>query len=113
MRAGKLNKKVRIQTKVAVKESDGGTRETWQNVASSVWAAIEPLRGREWHDAGGTQSEVDHRIRIRYRGGIKSGMRIVTGKGDRERIFDIQHVADIRTEGRELHLMAKEYGGTV
>lgn len=105
MRAGKLNKKVTIERLTTVVSSDGGSKEDWQAVAEGVWAAIEPLRGREWFDAGGTHSEVDHRIRMRHRKGIKPSMRVRKGK----RIFDIQYVTDIKTDGRELHLMCKEH----
>lgn len=106
MRAGKLNKKVTIEAPATATSQAGGTTTKWQPVAENIWAAIEPLRGREWFDAGGTHSEVDTRIRIRWRPGINSSMRVVY----KERIFDIQHPAEIRSEKRELHLMCKEYG---
>ena len=105
MRAGKLNKKVTIEALTTVVSGDGGSTESWQPVAEGVWAAIEPLRGREWFEAGGTQSEVDHRIRTRHRGGIKASMRVV----HKDRIFDVQYVIDIKSDGRELHLMCKEH----
>ena len=106
MRAGKLNKKVSIETLTTVVSTDGGTKEDWQSFVSDAWAAIEPLRGREYFDAAANQTEVDHRIRMRYRKGVKPSMRVVHKK----RVFDIQSVIDIRTDGRELHLMCKEYG---
>ena len=106
MRAGKLNKKVSIEAQASVTTTDGGTKPAWTEIASGVWAAIEPLGGKEWVTAGGTQSEANHRIRIRYLSGIKTSMRVV----HKDRFFDIQYVADVRSEGRELHLMCKEYG---
>lgn len=106
MRAGRLNKKINIEALTTVVSSDGGTRQDWQVVSEGIWAAIEPLRGKEWFDAGGTHSEVDHRIRIRHKQGIKSSMRVV----HKNRIFDVQYAIDIKSDGRELHLMCKEHG---
>ena len=108
MRAGKLNKKVTIEALISTTSTDGGSKQSWQPVAQDVWAAIEPLRGREWFEAGATQSEVDHRIRMRYRGGVDSSMRVVHKK----RVFDVQYVIDIKSEQRELHLMCKEHAGS-
>lgn len=105
MRSGRLNKKVNIEQRISVSQADGGTRLEWQVLHKSVWAGIEPMRGREWFTAGGTQTEADHLIRMRYRKGIRPSMRVTY----KDRIFDIQHVANIRTDNRELHLMCKEY----
>jgi len=104
MKAGKLNRKVTIEVQVKKTSADGGEASSWGPVAT-VWAALEPLRGREYHEAGGSQSEVDIRIRIRHRKGIKPAMRVVC----KNRVFDIQSVIDIRDQHREIHMMCKEY----
>lgn len=108
MRAGRLDKKITIEERITVSQADGGTRVEWRPVHKNVWAGIEPMKGREWFTAGGTQTEADHLIRLRYRKGIRPSMRVK----QRDRIFDIQHVANIRTKDRELHLMCKEYDGS-
>jgi len=76
----------------------------------TVWAAIEPLRGREYFAAMAEQADVTTRIRIRYREDIDRTM-IVRYKepGDPEfREFEILHVIHPEYRRRELQLMCKE-----
>lgn len=77
--------------------------ESWQDVAT-VWAAVEPLSGREYFAAEQTQARVNTRITIRYRAGIMPTMRVVWGA----KLYNIRAVID--TEGRheELQLMCEE-----
>jgi len=77
---------------------------------TTVWAAIEPLRGREYFAAMAEHAEVTTRIRIRYREDIDRTM-IVRYKepGDPEfREFEILHVIHSEYRRRELQLMCKE-----
>ena len=41
----------------------------WTDVAT-MWAAIDPISGREFYAAEQSQSEVSHKIRCRYRTGL-------------------------------------------
>lgn len=52
----------------------------------TVWASVEPLKGREYFEARKIQSEASHKITIRYLPGITPEMKIEF-KG---RIFDIE-----------------------
>lgn len=103
MRAGDLRHRVTIQYAVETQNSYGEPVASWQDVAT-VWAAVEPLRGREYFDAQATQARVDHRIRIRYRAGITPRMRVLFGS----RVFEIQAVIEPESRRRELHLMCEE-----
>lgn len=69
-----------------------------------VWAAIEPLRGREFFAAQAVNAEVTTRIRIRYREGIDRTM-IVRHKGH---TFEILYKIDPEFRHEELQLMCKE-----
>lgn len=103
MNIGDLRHRITIQQPVESSNTFGEVEKTWQDVAT-VWASIEPLRGREYFDSQQINAEVTTRIRIRYRPGIKPKMRVVYG----ERIFDIQSVIDVEERHKEIHLMCKE-----
>lgn len=103
MRAGELRHRITIQQKTVVRDTYGGETVTWTNTAT-VWAAVEPLSGREYFSAQQVQAEVNHRIRIRYRAGITTTMRVLWGT----RVFDILAIINLQERGREIHLMCKE-----
>lgn len=103
MNIGAMRHRITIQQLVESSNTFGEVEKTWQDVAT-LWASIEPLRGREYFDSQQINAEVTTRIRIRYRPGIKPKMRAVYG----ERIFDIQSVIDVEERHKEIHLMCKE-----
>lgn len=103
MKAGELRHRVRIQQLVTGRDDTGGFSETWADVAT-VWAAIEPIRGREYFEAQQVNAEVSHRIKCRYRSGILPVMRAVFGV----RIFRIEAVINVDERNRELQLMCIE-----
>jgi len=104
IRAGELRHRVTIQqNNNPTRGSSGEEIPNWQDVAT-VWAAVEPLRGREFFESQQVNAEVTTRIRIRYRSGIAPTMRAVYGN----RIFDIQAVINVDERNRELHLMCRE-----
>jgi len=104
MRSGRLRHFVAVEKPVLQTGEDGGTSDTWE-VVFEEWAAIEPMRGREYFQAAAAQSEVDTLITMRYRDGVKARMRV----NYNGRHFDIQAVKDIQLRGREMQIMAKEY----
>lgn len=87
MRAGSLRHRVSIQEKTPVSDGMGGFTETWSAISglSSVPAAIWPVSSKERIDAMKLESEVTHKIRIRYASGITSKHRILFGI----RVFNI------------------------
>lgn len=76
MRAGDLRHRIQFQklTPGIDPETQEPTPGVWVDVAK-VWAAIEPLSGREFIAAQAVQSEVVGRIVIRRRTDIKAQMR--------------------------------------
>lgn len=104
MRIGDLRHRVTIQEySEIVDEYNTPVGGEWQEVCT-VWAAVEPIQGREYILLHNTQSELTTRIRIRYRSGIKPAMRVKYG----DRIFDIQSVIDPEERHIELQLMCRE-----
>lgn len=76
----------------------------WESMAT-VWAAIDPISGKEFYAAEQSQSEVSHKVRCRYRNGINTAMRIKFG----ERRFAILSVIDWEERHESLLIMCKEY----
>ncbi|MFZ5816298.1 MAG: phage head closure protein [Bacillota bacterium] len=101
--AGKLRHRVTLQDNQAPRDSYGAEADNWVDVAT-VWASVEPLRGREFFAAQQVNSEVSARVRIRYRAGVNSAMRVRFG----DRIFDIISVIDPEERHQELQLMVRE-----
>lgn len=102
---GKLRHRVTIESSSASRDEFGGEVLTWATVAT-VWAAVEPLSGREFLDARRQEAEVSTRIRIRYRAGLVPGMRVTWG----DHIYDILAVIERESRRREVWLMVREWG---
>ncbi len=103
IRAGKLRHRVTIQQKSVTRNTFGEEVVTWQDVAT-VWAAIEPLRGREFFESQQINAEVTTQITIRYRDGIAPEMRIIYNS----KIYDIQAAINTEERDKELILLCKE-----
>ena len=106
MRAGRLRHRVVIQQPVNAADATGQMVATWTTVGT-VWAAVEPLNGREYMTAQQVDSETTTRIRTRYGSEISSidpSWRITFDS----RNFDIQSVIRPNEYGDELVIMAGE-----
>ncbi len=106
MNAGKLNKQITIfalATGSPSVDEYGAPNNSWETLAT-VWAAIEPLSGREFWAQQQVQSEISARIRIRYRDDVLPGMKAEY----RGKKYHIKNVIDREEEHRELHLMVSE-----
>ena len=78
MRAGRLNKRITIQSPATGQDATGEPTTGWTDVAT-VWASIVDVSGREYVAAGGLQNSAQTKITIRYRAGIVPSMRVVHG----------------------------------
>lgn len=104
MKAGKLRHRVTIQNKgTPARNSYGEEVITWATEAT-VWAEVDPLRGREFLEARREGAEVTTRIRVRHRDGITPSMRVVWGS----HTYDILSVIEVEGREREIHLMCRE-----
>ncbi len=106
MKAGELRHRVKIQK---LDEAQGGTGEIlkgdadWTDFAE-VWAAIEPLQGRELFIAQQISAEVNSRVKFRFLKGVVPRMRILFGT----RKFDIKAVINLLERNREMQALCKE-----
>lgn len=98
--AASLDQRVTIQQKAVTRSASGAEIVTWQTVAE-LWAAVLPIRGREFFAAQQTQDSTDVRVIIRYRTGIAREMRVMH-KGQ---ALDIVSVINPGSRGEMLELM--------
>ena len=103
MEAGRLRHRVTIQSKTVVQDAYGEETITWGTFAT-VWANVEPLRGREFLEARQVMAEVSTRITMRYYAGVKPEMRAVFGSIT----YDILAVIHVESREREMQLMCQE-----
>ena len=105
MRAGQLDQRVTIERFTSEPDDWGQPIPSWAPLAT-VWAAVEPLVGREYITAQAMQSEVTARIRMRWRPGVTSQDRVMHGAT----AYGIESVIDYRSQHRELVLICKAMG---
>lgn len=107
--AGRIRKRVEIQRDEGITQNDyGETERSWKTIAS-VWAAIEPLRGRELSDARQLKADVTHKILLRQPSAeaLTSAGRIKLGT----RIFHlIEPPRNVMERGEMIEVYATEAG---
>ncbi len=103
MIAGKLNKKVTIQSAVEVQSNTGEVTTTWVLLAV-VWASVTPLVGNELYKLKSVDAKISVKIRIRYISGITTKMRILYGS----RSLNILSIINIKEKNKELLIMCDE-----
>jgi len=83
---GRLRERVRIEREVRTADGGGGASLSWQTVAT-LWAAIEPLRGREQLEAMKLEASNLYKVTLRNPGPtITADMRLVWLTGDNEEL---------------------------
>ena len=81
---GRLRERVTIQQATESRNSLGEVTQAWSTFVER-WASVEGLSGREVLLSGQQQTEVTHRVRMRYVEGMTQQMRILW----RGRVFEI------------------------
>lgn len=104
MRAGWLRHRVEVLEKVAGRDSFGAEVTAWATVAT-VWASVEPLRGREYIEAKQGQVEVSHRVVMRHWLDVGPEMRLRLEGG---RVLEIESVINPLERNERLELMCRE-----
>ncbi len=105
MNTGRLDQRVLIERMSYEQTDTGDVIYIWTPIAT-VWAAVEPLNGREFFAASTTLSETTTRIRVRYRPDLTVIDRINHGGV----LYDITSIINPRSGDRELVLMCKAGG---
>ena len=102
---GALRTEFSLAAAIPVADGMGGHDQLWTEVAT-LFGRIEPLGAAVRFGAGQALETVTHRVTIRRRDGIASGMRL--GKGARR--FAIVSIHDPDESGRYLVLRTREEG---
>ncbi len=103
LRAGDCNRQIVIEKNTPTRDAFGAEVPNWSTFAT-VWASIEPLRGREFFDALAQRAEIWGQIRFWYIDGVTTGMRVLWGS----KLYDIRSVACPDERRRELLLTVRE-----
>ena len=98
MDPGKLNHRITFQ----IQNLDSEIEE-WNDIVTT-WASINPISGREYYQAETINSDLTHKVRLRYRKGITPDMRILY----KDRIFNIVSVINEYEKNAILQLMCRE-----
>lgn len=93
MKIAKLKQRISIEQLTRTSDGQGGFTETW-SLFAEVWSGIEPSSASERFFAQRIESNVSHKITIRWLDGVKSEMRILF----EGRIFQIHGVRRINEE---------------
>lgn len=110
--AGRLNQRVTLQAKTVVRGAGGDEVPSWADVAT-VWAEVEPLRGREFFAAQGAQYACDVKVRMRYRPDVSPGKPLVQYAAQwcelrimwRGQPHDVTSVIDVKGRREALELL--------
>lgn len=101
--AGKYRHPLTIESRETTSDSYGASTESWV-VFANVRGAILPISGRELYQADVVNSEISHRVHIRYIQGVKPSMRV----NFNGRILTIDSVINFDEMNKELELRCKE-----
>lgn len=104
LNAGDLRHRITIQQPTSATANAYNERTDNWSTWATVWAKVEPLEGREAWAAAQAQSEVTHKVVLRYLSGVTPRMRIVFGS----RILQIVAVKNIEERSRVVEIEAVE-----
>lgn len=103
MKAGKLDKRLDIEQPISTQDASGAPVISWLPVGT-MWASIEPIKGREALTANQSLAVMDTRIKVRAHpllASINAKWRVKYNGV----IYNIVSVAHIQLGNREIELM--------
>lgn len=100
---GELRHRITIQKLNNSQNEYGEISKLWEDILN-VRAGIYPISGKEFFAAETVNSEITHKVKIRYIEGIMPNMRIKFNN----RIFSIESVINFQERNIELQLLCKE-----
>lgn len=110
VKAGEKRHRVTIQERVEdVRNELGEVIESWKDVRT-VWAKVQPLRGRELFQAQQVQADVTHTVGFGYFFGLHPKNRCLMracGCGN-DRVLNIAQVINVEERNREYELVCVE-----
>lgn len=91
MKAGDLRERITVQAYTETKNSLGEMVPVYDQTFAEVWASVQGVTAREFLLAGQQQTEISHRIRMRYLTGLTQRMRIVWRGRTMEIVSILEH----------------------
>jgi len=104
MRSGSMRHLIHFEEPTITRDSLGGEVKTWSSLITQEWVQIIPLKGDERYRSSKLDTEVTHKIRLRYRSDINSKMRII----HEGRTFKIDSILNVYEKDKEQDIMATE-----
>lgn len=107
--AGRLRHAVKIQESLTTPNELNEQEVNWNTVAERD-VNIEPLSGRELWAAQQAQSQVSHKITMRYYRGLREKMRLVYHDYElnKDRVFNIGGITNADEVNRKLVVLVQE-----
>lgn len=102
--AGSYRHPITIQKQSNTENDYGEKIPTWDDVIT-VKAGIYPVSGKDYISAVEVNSEITHKVNLRYVPDITADMRIKFGS----RIFTIIAIMNFQERGKELQAVCKEF----
>lgn len=103
MNIGRLRHRITLQRYESSYDQWGNPVEEWRDVAT-IWAEVRGLSGRTYFAAQQTVAQSTHEIRMRWRGDVEPGMRVLhDGKA-----YSVDAALDPTGRREELVVIAKE-----
>ena len=108
MRAGPLRHVIAIQEQTDTADGQGGFTVAWSDVSGmgSVRAAIWPIKGAERMEAQKIELKSVYKVRIRYRSGITTKMRIYWAQ--KTKTFNIIDMANFDERNKTIEFLVTE-----
>lgn len=103
MQAGRLRHRVSIMTPATSADDWHEASQTFTTLAPA-WAEILPLAGQEALEAQKLQSEITHKIRLRFIEGVTPACQVIFG----DRTFEVKSALNWGECNKDLMIMAKE-----
>jgi len=100
METGRLRHRITIEQKAVQRGAQGGEVVAWTTFAT-VWAAAEPIRGREYVTLRAGQADITIRFTVRYLAGVNPAMRVKWNGAP----YEIVDVIDVKGRHIEIELM--------
>jgi len=106
MTAGKFQHRLEIQAPVQVQDPATGEVTTSWQVVGTVWARIEPIRGKEAFVSEQVLADMNTRITLRWSPLAETLTNAHRGI-HQNTIFNFVSIAHVRLERREVEIMAR------
>lgn len=103
MKTGPMRHRVKIQQATETQTASGKVSRAWTD-CGTVWAAVEPLTGREAVQAQQINPLLSHTVRIRYWDGLTTKYRFVFSG----RTLNIGGIIDPDERHREMRCLCTE-----